>query len=69
MMPRGISEMFQLHYAPADTVVDANTPAQELYIWYKYSSFFRTEKIETETSFLAINTRPELVIKLTGTFE
>ena len=68
ILPRGIDDMFQIHYAPADTVSDANTPAEELYLWYKSSAYFREEKVESETSFLTVNCRPELVVRSTGTF-
>ena len=65
ILPMGIDQMFQLHFAPADDVNEANTPAQELYMWYKHSAYLREEKIESETSMLAVNTRPELVVKAT----
>ncbi|AGZ17543.1 major capsid protein [Escherichia phage 4MG] len=68
ILPQGIDDMFQIHYAPADDVRDANTPAQELYLWYKSSAYLREEKVESETSFLTVNTRPELVVRSTGTF-
>ncbi|WNT48110.1 major head protein [Salmonella phage SPLA5a] len=68
ILPQGIDDMFQIHYAPADDVREANTPAQELYLWYKSSAYLREEKVESETSFLTVNTRPELVVRSTGTF-
>lgn len=68
LFPQGIDNMFQIHYAPADTVQDANTVAQELYMFYKSSAYLREEKVEAETSLLTVNSRPELSIKLQGTF-
>jgi hypothetical protein len=68
IMPRGIEKMFNIHYAPSDTLRGANQVAQEIYIWFKESAYLREAKIETETSFLTTNTRPELVVKSTGTF-
>lgn len=68
ILPRGIEDMFQIHFAPADTTSDANQVAEELYMWYKSSAYNREEKIESETSFLTVNCRPELVVKSTGTF-
>lgn len=65
LVPMGIDSMFQLHFAPADDLAEANTPAQELYMWYKHSAYLREEKVESETSMLAVNTRPELVVKVT----
>tara|TARA_R110000851_G_scaffold151683_3_gene293001 strand:+ start:49 stop:1056 length:1008 start_codon:yes stop_codon:yes gene_type:complete len=67
IMPLGISDMFQLHYAPADTIADANTEAEAMYV-FMVSDGHRTETIETETSMIAVNTRSELVVKSTGTF-
>lgn len=68
ILPKGIPDMFQLHYAPADDVDYANTVAQEIYVWYKQSNYLRQKKIETETSFLAVNARPELVVFSKGKF-
>lgn len=68
IFPRGINEMLSLHYAPADTLEDANQPAREIYVFYKESAYNRERKLESETSFLAINTRPELVVRSVGTF-
>lgn len=68
VFPEGIDDMFQLHYAPADTIAEANQIARELYVFYKESAYFRERKLESETSFLAVNSRPEAVVKLVGTF-
>lgn len=68
VLPRGIDNMFQIHYAPADDVHEANTPAEELYLWYKESAYHREQKVESETSFLTVNSRPELVVRSVGTF-
>ena len=65
ILPLGIADMFQQHYAPADTEEHANTIAQELYIFLNKGD--RSTKVESETSFQCINTRPELVVKSTGT--
>lgn len=68
IFPRGITRMFEMYYAPSDTLRDANQVAQELYVFFKESDYLREAKIESETSFLAVNNRPELVVKSTGTF-
>lgn len=68
IMPMGIEGMFKNHHAPADTAQTANETAQELYLWYKESEFLRMQKLESETSFISINSRPELVVKSVGTF-
>lgn len=67
VLPMGISDMFQLHYAPADTLDDANSTASPMYV-FMVSDGHRTETVETETSMIAVNTRPELVVKSTGTY-
>ena len=66
LLPRGIADMFQMHYAPADMKEYANTPALAMYMFLEETP--RKSQVQTETSFLCVNTRPELVVKLTGTF-
>ena len=61
MLPVGIEGMFRQHFAPADTVDDANTTAREIYMWEKRDR--RKVEIESESSFLCVNYRPELVVK------
>lgn len=68
IFPMGIPDMFELHYAPKDDVAEANQTAKELYLEYKEAPFFRQYKVESETSILGVNKRPELVVKSTGTF-
>ncbi|WNL63500.1 hypothetical protein [Citrobacter phage Tr1] len=63
VLPMGIPDMFQLHYAPADTPELANTQARELYTFM--ISQHRTVELQSEFSLLAVNLRPELVVKLT----
>lgn len=63
LLPMGIPEMFQAHYAPADTPELANTQARELYTFL--ISQHRTVQLQSEFSLLAVNTRPELVVRLT----
>ncbi|ATN93386.1 putative major capsid protein [Pseudoalteromonas phage J2-1_QLiu-2017] len=64
VIPMGIDGMFQIHYAPADTLDHANTVAEEAYIFLAEER--RKAVIETETSFVCVNTRPELICELTG---
>ena len=68
IFPMGIAEMFRIYYGPADDAMMANELGQELYLWYKEDQFNRQYKVESESSMLAVNTRPELVYKSTGTF-
>ena len=65
-LPLGIEDMFQEHYAPADHKDYANTEAQEMYMFVEETP--RTSQVQTETSFIVVNTRPELVVKSVGTF-
>lgn len=64
MFPKGIQDMFQIHYAPSDTLDGANEIAEEMYIFLEQDR--RVAKVETETSFVCVLTRPELIITLTG---
>ena len=59
-LPLGIADMFQCHYSPADHKDYANTVAQEQYMFLLEDH--RTSTVETETSFICVNTRPELVV-------
>ena len=68
VMPQGMPEMFRAYYSPADDLEYANTAGQDLYLFYKENRFDRQYKVESETSFLMVNTRPDLVIELTGKF-
>lgn len=64
MFPKGVYGMFQLHFAPADSVELANTVARDAYLFIERTP--RKISIESESSFVAVNNRPELVIKLTS---
>lgn len=59
-LPKGIEDMFNVYHSPADTIADANTVGQELYMWTEETR--RKLVVESETSFIAVNARPELVI-------
>lgn len=65
-LPLGIEDMFQEHYAPADHKDYANTEAQEMYMFVEETP--RTSQVQTETSFIVVNTRSELVVHATGTY-
>ena len=64
MFPMGF-DMFELVYAPADTEEHANTTAEEAYLFL--DSQRRKTVIESETSVVAVNTRPELVANIVST--
>lgn len=61
--PMGIDSMFEIHYGPSDMIDGANEMAQEMYLAEVRDH--RTIEMESETALLAVNTRPELVVKLT----
>lgn len=63
MFPVGIDNMFEMHYAPGDLLDYVNTPAQDMYMIEKRDE--RRLIIESDTSMLGVNTRPELVQRLT----
>lgn len=64
VMPVGIDSMWQIHYAPSDTIEDANQIAERMYVWMVEER--RKAAIESETSFVVVNNRPELVVSFTG---
>lgn len=66
LFPNGIPNMFQAHYAPADHYQLANTVAQESYVFSYDVQAKRTFSLESEFSLLGVNTRPELVVKMTA---
>ena len=57
--------MFGMAYAPADTIDHANKTAEEVYMFMK--SDYRSETIESETSFVCHISRPELIVDVTYT--
>lgn len=62
LFPKGIEGMFTAHYAPADAKAYANTQARESYLFI--NDTFRKTSIETESSYLFLNSRPELCVEL-----
>lgn len=65
MFPVGFQDMFKLTYAPADTEEHANTVAEPAYLFLDEQR--RKTVVESETSLVCVNTRPELVAKITAT--
>lgn len=68
IIPMGMTDMFRKYVAPADDAEYANTPGQDLYLFYKEDGFNRKFKVESETSMLCVNTRVDLTVKSVGTF-
>ncbi|MCP3683201.1 MAG: hypothetical protein GY861_10975 [bacterium] len=66
--PKGMPEQFRMYVSPADDFEYANTAGQDLYLWYKEDDFNRAYKVESECSFLCVNTRMDLTPKSVGTF-
>lgn len=65
-MPVGISDMFKVHHAPAYHLDYVNTVGQETYMWIHRDPKGRRIDIESETAMLAVNARPELVVRATA---
>ena len=65
-LPVGIEGMFRAFYAPGDLIDEVNKVGKEIYMIEKRD--YRSIKMETETSFIVVNTRPELVVKATPTY-
>lgn len=70
IMPVGVEDMFRMYFSPADdiSIVGSGEVGRELYMWYKESEFDRRAKVESETSFVCVLARPELIVKSVGTF-
>ncbi len=64
-LPVGIADMFKIHYAPANHKDYTNTEAELMYIFLLEEA--RMDTVETETSFVCVNNRPELVYELNVT--
>lgn len=62
--PRGVANMFQAHYAPADHYSYVNQIGQDYYQFLIQDEANRVLRLQTEFSLLGMNTRPELVVKL-----
>lgn len=70
ILPIDFPEMFRQYISPSDDLPDVageGGSSQELYLWYKENKFDRQYKIESECSFLCVNTRPELCVKSVAT--
>lgn len=62
VMPLGIDGMWQIAYAPADTIEHANQIAEQSYLFMKEN--YRAVTIESETSMALINTMPQLITEI-----
>lgn len=68
ILPMDVPNMFRMYMSPADDLPEsAGETGLPLYLWYKENKFDRQYKVESECSFLCVNTRPELCIKSVGT--
>lgn len=65
-MPVGIDDMFKVHHAPAYHLDYNNTVGKETYMWVHRDPKGRRIDIESETAMLAVNARPELVVRATS---
>lgn len=64
--PMGIADMFKVYHAPADHIDYTNTVGQEAYMWIYRDPKGRRIDVESETAMLAVNHRPELVVRATA---
>lgn len=65
MFPLGVEDMFKHSFHPADTLDHVNTISQGSYLFMVEG--WRQSVIESEVSYVACNTRPELVSDITVT--
>lgn len=61
LMPLGMADMFKVAFAPADVPELANTTAQPAYLFLEQTP--RAQTVQSESSFVIVNTRPELVVE------
>jgi len=65
LMPMGMDSMFQVAFAPADVPELANTTAEPAYLFLETTP--RAQTVQSESSFVIVNTRPELIVEFTAT--
>lgn len=65
MFPTGVDGMFTMHFAPSDTVEGANEVAKEAYLFIERTT--RKISVESESSVICVNNRPELVVNMSST--
>lgn len=61
-LPLGIMDHFAFYHSPADHLDYMNTTGQETYMWIHRDPKGRKIDVESETSFICVNHRPELVV-------
>lgn len=61
--PMGVPDLFQVHYGPASTMSDANTPGRDIYVMQEQMKFDAGMELHTESNPLHICRRPALLVK------
>jgi hypothetical protein len=62
-IPTGIEDMFEIYHAPAHHIDYANTAGEEVYAWSVPMRDMSGIEIFTQSSSIAINRRPQAVVK------
>jgi len=62
MYPLGMEDMWNLTYGPADVVKEM--PAEEVYLFLEEND--RSIEVQSESSFVIVNSRPELLVEFTA---
>lgn len=65
--PRGVEGMFEMLFAPAQTLDLVNTIGEPIYAWQTPSARREFISLQTESNFLAACYRPNAIVKLTTT--
>ncbi len=60
--PMGVSDLFQQHFGPAETMSDVNTAGKDIYALQERMKFDQGVEIHTESNPLMICRRPKLLV-------
>jgi hypothetical protein len=61
--PVGVNDLFQVHFGPAETMSDVNTPGKELYAQKELKKWDEGMELHSESNPLHICRRPKLLVK------
>lgn len=65
-VPRGMTEEFVQYFAPADKISEFSGNGQETYVWEYADPKGRVIDLESESNFLVMARRPEVIVKGTA---
>ena len=60
--PVGVPDLFQMHFGPANTMSDANTPGKDVYVMQEPMKFDEGIELHSESNPLAVCVRPSVLV-------